>query len=672
MHTFLILSAFLKAMTSFLEFWPGRVATHAQGMLVMFMLTASASTMAQEVERDLERVHVTLQEREAKALVQSGGGGLLPPLALPFVDDFAWPSMRHEASPTNLKRWESSPVRRTMTLAYQPPTLGCATLDGLDDMGNPYELNGIDAEGYADTLTSRRLLLGTGAVTPSDSVALTFWYQCGGIANGADPDVDSLIVEFRNTNEDNPWVRVWSTTGIEDDSTFHPIAIVISATEYFHNDFQFRFRNYGSTEGNVDTWHLDFVKVAAQGLTPAPENLEIAFVNPPTSFLKEPWTALPWQHVKDTLEWVQASTVKTLHRSFGENNNTQGPVGLKVQQVFPPLDDTLEFEPLGGVIPNISVTGLFETDYIQDVDVSASLFESAEQDTFVTFHVSLWEDQVGEANLTSWVGSVDNDSLVHVQAFKDYYAYDDGSAEKAYALESGKGWGEVMVGFDLFEGDTLDGVWIQFTPFFDDAVDAEYVLKCYGDDPVNPGQPTDSLIFAEESSLVPNYYADGGDGFTYVPFDNPAYVEGRIYVGYRQTGENRINIGLDKTTDTNPEYTWFRFPGYAWQQSEIQGSLMIRPAFRAGKQQAWDHVVELRPQFQAPILFPNPGRHEVEWMLEEPTTIHVLDLSGRSVALLDNLSPGLHSWECHEPGMYLFVGTTSRGVVWTQRWICRP
>ena len=128
---------------------------------------------------------VFVPEAKVKAYAAAkSGGGELPPLALPFVDDFAWPSFFEDDVAINLKRWEASPVRRTTTLAYQPPTVGCATLDGLDPEGNPYMLNPTNASGYADTLTSRRLLLASSVA--SDSVALTFWYQSGGVANGAD------------------------------------------------------------------------------------------------------------------------------------------------------------------------------------------------------------------------------------------------------------------------------------------------------------------------------------------------------------------------------------------------------------------------------------------------------------------------------------------------------
>ena len=94
---------------------------------------------AQELELDLKKVFVP--QTDMPTLRSGGGGGALPPMGLPFVDDFAWPSLADEEGGVTIKRWESSPVRRTFTLALDPPTLGCATLDGLDGIGNPYMLN---------------------------------------------------------------------------------------------------------------------------------------------------------------------------------------------------------------------------------------------------------------------------------------------------------------------------------------------------------------------------------------------------------------------------------------------------------------------------------------------------------------------------------------------------
>ena len=107
-------------------------------------------------------------------------------------------------------------------------------------------------------------------------------------------------------------------------------------------------------------------------------------------------------------------------------------------------------------------------------------------------------------------------------------------------------------------------------------------MKIREEDEENPGQPGGEIV-TQYTIHEPNYFANQYDGFTYIPFEAPIPVSGRIYVGFVQQGEDRINIGLDKSTNTNPDYLWYKFPNTPWLQSGIQGSLMIRPVLRAGK-----------------------------------------------------------------------------------------
>ena len=100
-----------------------------------------------------------------------------------------------------------------------------------------------------------------------------------------------------------------------------------------------------------------------------------------------------------------ANSVVTQHRSFGDNANSQENIGLKVQRVDE-VGPVAAYVPVAGSIPNNSVQGLFETDYIDDIDLPEVLFDPAVSDSFATFHVSMWEDEVGAANLTSQTGGL--------------------------------------------------------------------------------------------------------------------------------------------------------------------------------------------------------------------------------------------------------------------------
>ena len=381
---------------------------------------------------------------------------------------------------------------------------------------------------------------------------------------------------------DDPWRWVWSTEGIANDTVFHPVVIPIDVNLYFHNDFQFRFRNYGALEGNVDTWHIDYVRVAAQGNEPAPLFEEVAFVAPPSSFLAAPWTAMPWPHYTAQPEAYQRNSLVTLHRSFltAEPAGERGVEGGTRRCPWRPR----RIHAPGWGHPQCGCAGLFETDYLGDLDIPDLLFSPAVSDSFATFHVSCWEDEVGAANLTNQLGVPDNDSIVHVQTFRDYYAHDDGTAEKAYAVEGPVPGCEVAVGFDIQQPDTLEGVWIHFTPFYDDAAGETFTLKVREDDPDNLGQPGDDLV-SQFTIHEPNYFANAYDGFTYVPFDVPIPVAaGRVYVGFVQQGESASTSA--STNPRTPTSTTCGGPIPRPRRGchlEIEGSLMIRPVLRRGR-----------------------------------------------------------------------------------------
>ena len=90
-------------------------ACGGQLILATIAWMSFGNLFAQEQERDLERVFIPEARVKAIEASRAGGGTLLPPLGLPFVDDFAWPSLYHESAPVNVKRWEASPPMRWAT-----------------------------------------------------------------------------------------------------------------------------------------------------------------------------------------------------------------------------------------------------------------------------------------------------------------------------------------------------------------------------------------------------------------------------------------------------------------------------------------------------------------------------------------------------------------------------
>ncbi|MDR0367731.1 MAG: T9SS type A sorting domain-containing protein [Bacteroidales bacterium] len=125
------------------------------------------------------------------------------PISIPFIDDFS-----NYIGYPSAERWLGKQAFINQSFAVNPPTIGCATLDALDEKGRMYAHASSSVFG-ADTLLSRPIRLDSiflpypRALLPADSVKLCFFYQPGGGEGqyweglGVSPDVqDSLVLEL--------------------------------------------------------------------------------------------------------------------------------------------------------------------------------------------------------------------------------------------------------------------------------------------------------------------------------------------------------------------------------------------------------------------------------------------------------------------------------------------
>ena len=81
------------------------------------------------------------------------------------------------------------------TYPIDPPTIGVATLDGLNEKGLPYNKSSVLAYGIADYLTSRPIDLG--GLANNDSVYFSFFYEPKGYGDYPNKN-DSLLLEFKD------------------------------------------------------------------------------------------------------------------------------------------------------------------------------------------------------------------------------------------------------------------------------------------------------------------------------------------------------------------------------------------------------------------------------------------------------------------------------------------
>ncbi|HTB32276.1 MAG TPA: hypothetical protein VK808_09645, partial [Bacteroidia bacterium] len=251
---------------------------------------------------------------------------------LPFLDDFS-----HGGPYPNDSLWLDNAVFINNTYPICPPTLGVATLDGVNSEGQPYNPNcPIGASYPADSLTSRPIDLTYNYLNTSqkldaaDSVYLSFYWQAGGRGYAPLPN-DTLLLQFRTGN--TPWTTVWYQLGytpVAPDTGFHLVMIMLNDTVHnlidagltinpFNSDFQFRFKNYACTSGNVDQWNIDEVYLNENRSYRDTFSCDISFVYESPSMLANyeymPWEQFTCNDLADTI-------------FIAERNNCDAPANL--------------------------------------------------------------------------------------------------------------------------------------------------------------------------------------------------------------------------------------------------------------------------------------------------------------------------------------------------------
>ena len=206
---------------------------------------------------------------------------------LPFFDDFSHSNVYPDST-----KWTDNNVLVNDGFPLCPPNRNGATFDVLDADGRVYNY-AISNAFVAEYLTSVRIRLDSimepepRALTPADSVYLSFYYQPQG--NGNSPETqDSLVLQFGTTTEHQEFLFLdYQNYSIADiragrgfATKFGAIQIAglaigvdghgvqhIRDVKYFRNDFYFRFYNYASivngslpaNRSNEDNWNIDFV-----------------------------------------------------------------------------------------------------------------------------------------------------------------------------------------------------------------------------------------------------------------------------------------------------------------------------------------------------------------------------------------------------------------------------
>ncbi|MGB0175802.1 MAG: hypothetical protein ACPF9D_01465 [Owenweeksia sp.] len=382
---------------------------------------------------------------------------------IPVSDDFSYAGQQ---SQPRAGLWLDQYVYVNMTYSVNPITMGVATFDGLDQYGLPYN-QGVSATDTTDILTSQPVNLGS----TNGNVVLSFYYQSEGLGESPTSS-DSLTLNFYSPTTQE-WKSVWRANG-SSTKPFKLVQIPITQTRYLQDNFQFRFVAYGSPGGAFDMWHIDRVFLDDERDTNNISFYDLSFTVQPPSLLKE-FESVPWFHYDNaTAAQLNQTEWQLAYRRNVEPGVTFG-LGLKLYKIL----------YNGNILAERSNADFSEDNLHIDNEINGY---SVQVNPFTLPSPPSGEFELTAINTYSGVPLSRNDSLVRTQVFRNYYAYDDGSAERIYRVLDNQG-GCIISKYDFRAADTLKGLFIYFLPGLEKSFNNTFSIVVFEN---NAGQPGNS------------------------------------------------------------------------------------------------------------------------------------------------------------------------------------
>jgi hypothetical protein len=552
-------------------------------------------------------------------------------LVPPFVDDFSYPNDRPSST-----LWQDQKVLINDEYALFQNSVGVATFDGLSEYGFAYKPGSLNSDSLADVLTSAYLNL-----NGMNNVWLSFQYQRAGTGE-APSETDSLVVEYWSPVTQT-WEYQWGVTGTGGSTPFRSAIMPVVGANYLRNGFAFRIASYGARSGAYDIWNIDYVQLDKDRTDADTIITEPAFARAhPLMIGSGAYTSWPW--------WVSSA-------SAVNNSPTTLEYIYRRNGVVPP----------GGWSLNLGQYRWEENGVLISQSASVAVVTNTSHNIDQTFTLDVPFNALGVLNgpttATSKIwfdgsaaGFRSNDTVYQTLKLDNYLALDDGTAERAYAVQNISG-ARVAQRFQtqgLGITDSLKGVRFNFVDAGDRYASTFRLAVWATSDSVGaPGE----MIYLSDSLYEPNWGYYRGD---MIPYElDSAIAIGtytHIWVGYVCTSADPLYVGFDVQRELPNAMPRFYGDGFNWYPSLEPGVMMMQPYFNYTQ-----NDMGLSIPAVAPKLYPNPSRGILR-IDAAGANIQLFDLQGKLV--FNGICPEDQPLDLqHLPsGMYTVVCTDSEAI----------
>jgi hypothetical protein len=561
------------------------------------------------------------------------------PLSLPFFDDFA------KQNQLDGSKWVlKGGVFINNTFSTSPLTKNIATFNGVSSDGLLPTATGAVTAGPMDTLTSKPINLAGFAV--SDSIYLSFYLQAGGdIWNGPSNNA-FFVVEFKNNA--GVWLQAFRLNGpVNGFVDFTQVLLPVKNPIYFHNNFQFRFRNVGVKRLDRDNWNLDYIFLNNNRTRLKTDTFDIAISRPVTSLLKR-YTAMPIHqfnaNIADELSNSITTTVTNLENS---------PRSLTFEASIK-VNGTVTGPTPFSAIPIVALGR--QQNPLNPFSPSASLFSGLSGFQVITHKLNLITN---EGNIPTQY----NDTISRTTELHDYFAYDDGSAEDRVNAAVPVTLGQVAIMFKANQPDMVKEMRV-YLPRVNNTPGTTATFRIWNPDPNSNNNPSNQSVFTR-AYVVPAL--NQLDNWVNIPVNPPVPVNGGFYVGWSvNNAPNIFSVGVDHNESDRGMIRFYN-GGSSWSVFNAGYAIMLRPVMN-------NNITGLaEDQLAAGTikLFPNPATDFVTIQGEFEKGI-LLDATGRQVREFSGTSTETQLNVQQLPaGLYL-VKLQNKSTVQTHKLIIKP
>ena len=399
------------------------------------------------------------------------------------------------------------------------------------------------------------------------------------------------------------WYYIWSSPGMRLDTFHHKfhtyckqvLIPIKDSTRYYRKDFQFRFFNYASLassyvpswRSNCDQWNVDYIYLNIGRSKSDSTYRDISFVEKAPSMLKK-YQSMPYSQYKNNpTNEMQDSIRLFISNLYNEAFNTD--YAYYVSEV----GGTFNFYHDGG---GCNLPPFYEFGY-QKCDETCGASRACPTVNFI-YPLGFGKDSIllEVKHIISGFTAADTvgDTIILQQKLYNYYAYDDGTPEFGYGVNSA--YGKVAYRFKLNIKDTLRAVRMYFNRTEGNANDQYFDLAVWRD---NDGEPGEIIHLSKD--MKPKFSDNLYQIQTYY-FENPVPVSSIFYIGWIQSTSENLNVGFDSYNDASSNI-YYNVTG-EWIKTSYTGSLIMRPVI--GKKFDPAGIINDQLLSNDLLVFPNP------------------------------------------------------------------